>query len=976
MQGVRPEGFVVVLGTGERVRFRTNQFLHYYRQLKQSFLKFQNRFNAQSFPDPGASRNYGRWNTFAEQVLDAADHLTRVANITRSQITKLEAAGLQTLTELATSPLEEVPEIPRPTFIRLRKQAQLQVDSHRLLRPLYEVQLSPDNQPQHGLALLPPASPLDIFFDIEGYPHREGGLEYLLGATHLEQDELKFADWWAHDDPQEKKAFERFIDWTHDRWKTDSGMHIYHYAPYEVTAMRRLMGKYATREREVDDLLRNQVFIDLYKIVRQGLIVGTPSYSLKDIEHLYMDNREGEVTTAGGSVVAYHQWLESGQSQDWRESEILEEIRDYNKVDCDSTWLLANWLREIQRKAGIAYAGSDGLGISEKNNDSDLTHPTQQLAEHLLDEVESGKVTDEEKSRVQQLLTWLLEFHWREDKPVFWRMFDWHEKSESELIDEFDCLGGLQRTSKPETPIKRSHLFEYQYAPDQNTKLHVGSKCFFSHDLTIRTVIEHLDSEKGLVEIKLGPSVTEVPETLCLIPDEHVSSTTLAKAVFRYVEAWSKGTVLSRAVDDLLHRRPPRIKGHLSGPILTEETDLVPAVIATISRLDQSVLCIQGPPGTGKTYTAAQAILQLLKENKKVAVTANSHKAILNVLRAVHEAVTAAGEDFPLFKVRGEGDDWLINSGRITPISSSGEAAAVVKDGAMVMGGTAWVFSRPELEGVFDFLFIDEAGQFSLANVVATGLAAKNMVLIGDQMQLAQPIQGTHPGDSGKSALEYLLGEHATIPSDLGIFLSQIWRMHPHICDFISEAVYEHRLHPHPDTAKQRIVFPEGYRGLITKESGILYIPVEHAGNTQSSFEEADVISRIISELLGLPVVPFGGGKSIALNWQDILVVAPFNMQVRRLQHQFGVPDRVGSVDKFQGQEAQVVIISMCSSTLEDSPRGAEFLLEPNRLNVAVSRARTLTIIVGSSKLAKSPCHSIKEMELLNLYCWLLSHAE
>jgi uncharacterized protein len=975
IQGRRPKGFEVVLGTNERVRFLTNRFIYYYRALKYSFLEFHNQYDAGNFPHPGLSKSFGRWNTFAQQVLESSDHLSRVANISRGQIKKLEAVGIATMTYLAVSTIDRVPQLLQPVLQRLRTQARLQLESRDKERPQFQIQPSDEHSARRGLALLPPSSLMDVYFDIEGFPLREGGLEYLLGVVHLENGEPQFVDWWAHDDAQEKKAFEGFVDWAYARWRSDPTMHIYHYAAYEVSAMRNLMGKYATREREVDDLLRNQVFVDLYTVVRQGLIVGTPSYSLKDIERLYMEAREGEVTTASGSVVAYNHWLESGESQDWRDSGILKEIRDYNEVDCVSTWRLAEWLLNVQSGSGLRYVAPDNDDQKESGVSDETVLPATQLAERMIAEVESGTIEDDESRHVQQLLAWLLEFHWREAKPVFWRMFDWHEKTEQELIDDFDCLGGLRRTSKPPVPIKQSHLYEYRYDSDQDTKLHEGSACFFGHDLSIRTTIDSLDMDQGLVEIKLGPKVAHEPDSLNLIPDEFVSAKVISDAVFRYVEAWSHGDILSQAVDDLIRRRSPRITDHRSGPIVPEGSDLLTAATDVIRRMDRTVLCVQGPPGTGKTFTAARAILQLLKDKKKVAVTANSHKVILNILRAVHGAMKESGLAFPLLKVGGKADDPLIESGDIQHIPVSSQAVDAMNGGPTVVGGTAWVFSRPELQGAFDYVFVDEAGQFSLANVVATGLSADNIVLVGDQMQLAQPILGAHPGESGKSALEYLLSGRATIPPDFGIFLDQTWRMHPSICGFISEAIYEGRLHAHPGTSKQCVVLPEGGSGLVSKNAGIIFIPVEHEGNTQGSEEEANVIEKIIAELMEQSVSHFGGEKTTSLTMDDILLVAPFNMQVRLLQHRLGNNARVGSVDKFQGQEAHAVIISMCSSTLEDSPRGADFLLEPNRINVAVSRARSLAIVVGSPAILRARCQTIREMELLNLYCWLVDHA-
>src|SRR5690606_20376482 len=281
------------------------------------------------------------------------------------------------------------------------------------------------------------------------------------------------------------------------------------------------------------------------------------------------------------------------------------------------------------------------------------------------------------------------------------------------------------------------------------------------------------------------PKHDEPPDRLCLIPSEHVSATAIANAVFRYVEAWSERTVLSGAVDDLLHRRPPRLKKHRGGPIIPENADLLEASIDAIRRMDGTVLCVQGPPGSGKTFTAAHAILSLLKDGKCIGVSANSHKAILNVLNAVHEAAMQAGEDVRIVKVGNTEDDPLIEAGVIEHVQSGADVGDVLANGPVVVGGTAWAFVGEDLEGEFDYLFIDEAGQFSLANTVAVGLAAQNLVLIGDQMQLAQPVQGCHPGESSLSALNYLLSGHATIPPEMGIFLHRTRRLHPDICDFI-----------------------------------------------------------------------------------------------------------------------------------------------------------------------------------------------
>jgi uncharacterized protein len=427
-------------------------------------------------------------------------------------------------------------------------------------------------------------------------------------------------------------------------------------------------------------------------------------------------------------------------------------------------------------------------------------------------------------------------------------------------------------------------------------------------------------------------------------------------------------------VDDLLRRRPPRIAGHAGGPLIRPGDDLVSRTIDLAGALDGGTLCIQGPPGTGKTFTAAAVIAELMRRGKRVGVTATSHKVILNLLGAVVEARTKAGESGGIYKVGKkdeEGEEALVMSGAVDLIGSKDVAGSLAP--GVLVGGTAWVFSREDLEGQFDYLFIDEAGQVCLANAVAMGLSAKNLILIGDQMQLGQPTQGSHPGATGLSCLQYMLHGQPTVPPDRGIFLGTSYRMHSGICRFISDAVYESRLTSYPSAEKNRIV-RNGTTTLIPAETGIVWYPVCHDGCAQFSDEEADVIRNITKELLGRSVVE-QDGKERVMTADDILYVAPFNAQCRRLTHVLGKSARIGSVDKFQGQEAPVVIVSLCSSTLEEAPRGAAFLLSPNRLNVAISRAQALAIVVGSPELTRVRCRTIEEMKLVNLLCRVIHYA-
>jgi predicted RecB family nuclease len=969
IQGTRPSEIVFVLGDGTERHFKTDDFYYYYLQLKDRFLGFQTDWVVSPHPDPGLDRGYGRWNSWAEKLLAQSDHLSRVASITRGQVGCLEEAGILSFTALATSTVGHVAHISDQVLQKLQTQARLQAESLKSPIPCWEPRPSIPDEPRRGLALLPPASPADVFFDMEGFPYVEGGLEYLWGAVTLSRcsgqalDTPVFHDWWAHDRTEERHALEGFIDWVWARWKQDPTLHIYHYASYEPGAVKRLMGKYATREDQVDDLLRHDVFVDLFTIVKQGLVIGTPSYSLKEIERLYLAKRHGDVVSASGSVIQYQKWLDQAESRRWAESPILTGIRDYNRVDCESTWQLRDWLLQRQRESGIAYQ-AETVGREQKPKSDDV-RAAEELADRLLAQAE--RETDLAKQRITQLLGWLVEFHRREEKPMWWRMFDRHDQSAEELCDDLDCLGDLKRTATPPQKVDRSTGLEYEYDPDQDTKLHAGSKCFVS-GTDLRCEIEALDQETGKVLLKVSPKKA-FPSRLSLIPDEFVGAEGIKKAVFRYAQAWENGRVLSQAVDHLLHRKIPRISEHRGGALIDDTRKFLPQVCELVSRLDGTTLCIQGPPGTGKTFTAAAIIVELLKQGKRVGVTATSHKVILNLLKAVIEARgTGPGT---IYKVGECEDHPLVESGAITRIESD-EVVSALGVGPILVGGTAWVFSREELEGKFDYLFVDEAGQVCLANAVAVGLSAKNLILVGDQMQLAQPTQGSHPGDTGRSCLEYLLDGRATVPPERGIFLGISYRMHSSVCRFISDAIYEGRLTSYTSAELHRL--PRGSAlSLVSAETGIVWFPVCHAGCAQCSDEEAETIRDITRELLRRTVVG-KDGKERRMTADDILYVAPFNAQVRRLTSLLGKV-RVGSVDRFQGQEAPVVIVSLCASTLEEAPRGAAFLLSPNRLNVAISRAQALAIVVGSPELTRVRCKTVEEMKLVNLLCRIIHYA-
>ena len=979
-QGWRPHTLRVVLGNNEIPKFNTEDFFYYYRQLKQAFLTQMAGFDPRTPPLPEARAEHGRWQSYADRKLIEIDHLSQVARISVGQIKKLNAAGIATVAQLAKTKPQRILGIGLPIAERLVEQAQLQVETAGLraqaapglfIPPLYRI-LPPDlAHPRQGLALLPPPSPNDLFFDMEGFPLVDGGLEYLFGVTYREGGALQFADWWAHDPAEEKTAFESFIDWAFAKWKADPSLHIFHYAQYEVTALRRLMGRHGTREDMLDDLLRNGVFVDLFKITQQGLRIGEPSYSIKFVEHLYRGQRAGDVQDAGQSIVYYANWIESGEPRDWRRSSILEKIRSYNRDDCDSTCQLRDWLLTQQRQAGIAYAASPAKPPATEPDPEKAEGLARRAALVFSLQNKLNREADPDRRTIHEMILNLLEFHRRESKPVWWRMFDRAEQDPATLEDDIACIGGARLSAEPPVPDKRSLVFTFHFNPEQDTKIAEGNRVRALPNLTATMEVVFIDDETGEIRVKLSSKVLQeqfagaLPAVTSFIPDEFVSPAPLAAAVERLAFAWDQHGSIPPALRQLLLRQPPSLAGGDQTLRRTGES-AVAAAVRCAGSIRNSTLCIQGPPGTGKTYTAARAILALLSVGKNVGVTSNSHKAIENLLRECH--AQAGGAVGCLYVTNNPSEEL---SAQCPGLEVSDSARAHGRYHGGLVAGTAWLFTRPEWEGQLDHLFIDEAGQVSLANGAAMSTSTENLVLIGDQMQLEQPVQGSHPGESGLSALDYYLDGHSTVPESLGLFLAETRRLHPDICRFISDLVYDGRLKAIAGNENLRIEQPASAK-FVRVNSGILFSPVEHDGNTQASDEELMRIQAITRELLGRRKIGRDGRPNGVVQIEDILFVAPYNMQVRRLRSGLLTGARVGSVDKFQGQEADVVILSMCSSFGEYGSRGLEFILDRNRMNVALSRARILAVVVGDPRIATTPAHSIDAMRRINLYCRLL----
>lgn len=959
VQGVRPHAMHIVLGDAKEATFRPIEFRHTLDAAKARYLDFIETGAQGSVGEPCATCSLCGWREHCAAEWEAADHLHRVAGIQASQIAKLRAFGVDTMASLAsTPPGTRIPKLSPATFERLRDQAAMQVariTGQPMAKPLVV-------EPGRGFARLPAPHPADLFFDLEGDPLHPDGLEYLWGVHYRDaQGQSVFRHAWAHDRDAERAAFEAMVDWMSTHLAANPGAHIYHYAAYEVTVLRRLSTAFASREDAVDGLLRNEKLVDLYAVTRAAIRTSEPNLSLKTLEVFFAEKRLEDVTKADQSIVEYHRWRDTGDDT------ILDALLAYNRVDCENTEGLRDWLLTL--RPDLPWWTKPGPAPDPQKAEDAIAE--EAVKAQLRAAVRNGATRLSADGR--ELVAHLIDFHARADKPAQWAIFDRCERDVDELVDDSECIGSIEPyDAKWLRPEKRSTVAKYRF-PDQESKLREGSAVLHAPTCMSLGTIHAIDRAAGWVEVKRQlKNEEQFPEGGSIIPGWPIKVGVLAEAVARVAAALAAGPGRNyQALVDLVERAPPRLNGWVGGALVQPGETLITAATARALALDHSTLFIQGPPGTGKTHTSAHVICALLRAGKRVGVSSNSHKAINNLLAKIEEVAAELGLEFDgAKKVTASDPETFLNGTLIDDIVDNG----VIELGLhQLVGGTAWLFAREALDATFDYLFIDEAGQVSLGHLLAMGSAAKNVILVGDQMQLGQPIQGAHPGESGLSVLDYLLQGAATIAPDRGILLDTSWRMHPSIQGFISEAVYDERLKAHPDCARQTLLLGDRAHPLL-KPNGIRMVAMTHVGCGQTSQEEALLAADLFNSLIGQRFIDRQGCEG-TIGLANILVVAPYNLQVNALRLSLPAGARVGTVDKFQGQEAEVVIVSLATSTPDDLPRHVDFFYSKNRLNVAISRARTLAIVLANPKLLELDAKSVEHLRLVNTLAWLSAKA-
>ena len=1010
--GSRPERFELYLGGGRFQPYRTDQFWAWYQSLRHRYRLFREAFDP-STPPEDAPGDHGSWGAFIEQRLEQSRDLMLVANMRQSQRLKLRAAGITTIEQLAQAPHDAViPGLNREVFVELRQQAELQTIPPSAdgkppfrLRPV---------QAGKGLAALPPPSDGDIWFDMEGVQDAVAAtkLEYLFGACYRERPggAPQFKAWWAHSPLEEKRAFEDWVDWVEERRSRHPALRIYHYASYEKTAMRRLAQLHSTREAVIDDWLRSGLLVDLLPVVTSSIVLGEPSYSIKKVEHLYMETRQAEVTNAGDSVVAYTHWQNSGEPSCPGEppagSPLLRDIEAYNREDCESTVFLHDWLLALRREQGLC---GDPVEAAHDHAPPKEPWPLEQLSAELLAELPeplqadppangSPQLAEAQQAlgprglswRGQRLLAQLLPFHHREAKVAWWAYFDRRNKAElspADLLDDGDSIAEARWHHMQARQSQRTgadyHTFLFDPAQPLKLVAKAGERApqLEIAETGLKLDVDDLDAERGTVTLKLpwsrrdqrradglGDGIPQGLTSLIGVPSD--ISEKLRDSLLAQAQRWVAAEApVPAAMVQLLERRPiAELKG-LNAALEANPARMAAELSAFLAVQTGITMALQGPPGTGKSTVMGQVIADLAAGGKRVAISSNSHAAINNLLIKAKATCASRGITNAVAKCTTSKKEPALDQSGIPLVHPDAITPAM-----QVIGGTAWMLCREVMGDQFDVLVVDEAGQMSLANLLVMARCARTIVLVGDQQQLAQPSQADHPGESGESCLAYLMQGAPVVPADRGVFLATSWRMEPSVTQVVSQLFYDGRLKANPANAANAVTWARPCRaqqGMAMPDRGLVFEPVHHTGCSVSSDPEVDRIEEIVQALLGGSYVHAerNGLARGAIGAEQILVIAPYNVQVNRLQQRLNGRARVGTVDKFQGQEAPVAILSLTASTAEDAPRGLGFLLAPNRLNVAISRSQCLSIVVGSPLLTAGLANTVEEAEQINRLC-------
>lgn len=971
LQGTPPEYMYVVKPGADfpNERYRFAEFQSYYRLVKRNFERFMQTENPTTYPDPVEHCSICNWWRVCDKKRHDDDHLSLVAGIRSLHMEELKEQKIHTLEAFATAEKIDKPKRGNiETFVRKQAQAKIQLDG-RIQDQLIHSLLEPE--PGRGFNRLPEPNAGDIYFDIEGDAFYEnGGLEYILGYAFQERGAPIYRKHWAINRQEEKESFMHFMEFVVERLKRYPNLYIYHFAPYEPAAIKRLARVHAVYEKEVDDLLRAERFIDLHAVFKEALIASVESYSLKELEKFTKYTRKVELHDASVARKAVEVALELHDFKSLP-NETIQTSEGYNEDDCLATQALHLWLEALRTeliKNGKVFQRPEIKTGEATENIQQIDTRSQAIFHSLTAKLPEDRATWTQEHKAMWLLAHQIDYFRREDKSAWWEFFRVHELEHDELLDERKAITGLQFVGvQPKTGREKKVTHRYSFPPQEVSMDRADKKVFEVKGVEVGT-IKYVSTEQGIIDIKKNENAVDIHPYSVHI-SERVDPGSLQTSLMSLADDVDENRLEHKwpyhATKDLLMKRKPQLIDGAQGAYILEGEEAVDAAIRVALNLDKSVLAIQGPPGTGKTFTGSRIIIELVKAGKKVGITAVSHKVIRNLAEATIKEGTKQGVAVSfVHKVRDKSEEL---PDAIVEVDKSDKALAAIGEGKVVCG-TAWLWAEDNSREVLDYLFVDEAGQMSLSHVLAASRATKNLILLGDPQQLEQPQKGAHPEGSDVAALTYLLDGHPTMPEGRGLFLGTTRRMHPTITAFTSEQFYEGKLHALQGLEKQMISGTGKFDG-----AGLFYVPVNHTGNQNKALEEVETIVEIVQQLLKGSWTN-AKSETRALTPDDVLIVAPYNAQVSALLEKLpGM--RIGTVDKFQGQEAPVVIYSMTSSSVADAPRGMSFLFSPNRLNVATSRAKSVCILVATPKLLEPECNSIEQMRWANGVCAFLEKA-
>jgi len=974
IQKVLPEKMYLIDGSDEYHSFKTIEYIDLFNHSKKEFIKFlSNTSKEKIYPEKCSYCNLCDWKDECDKTWENDNYINLVAGSNKSQIEKLKKNKIRTVEQLSKTKLTAIDlKINAESFKKIQLQAQLQEEKRNTGEDKIVIL---DSDFGKGFYKLPKPDEGDVFFDIEGYPRMDRPFEYLHGLYYKDKGKLKFKDLWAknYNKESEKNIFIELINFLEKRFVEYPNAHIYHYASYEKRAIRELATSYSSEfpkgDIVNDDLLRKEKYVDLFSIVSQSIRTSERDLSLKSIEKFYNFKRKADIVKADDSVIKYDNWIAT------KNEKYKQDIIKYNEEDCISTYLLREFLVKNKPENIDWFVKQEEVTKEGEEPNKYRRKASNKLSREEV-EVDLNNRLEKKKNKTNKKFVENLKnfigFHWKSNKPEFWEVFDRAEKTHLELEDDTECIANSVLINDKPKVTEEGFIYSYRFN-DQNYKQKEGKSAFDAHQIkglgTIYSIEENFP-DKNIVKILVSKrrKNIEMPSLLTLgntmPPQVHQHDQALNKFLEDYILNNGENY---KSIMDMLERKEPDIKNIKSGSILIEENkDLITQSIEIVKNLNNSYLTIQGPPGTGKTYTSAKIIIELMKAGKKVGVTSNSHEAIKTLLIAIEQQAVDQNYEFSGMRKSKSSDkhEWKF-------IRNVTTGKPLNMDSYSLFAGTSWFFVDPRMNKTLDYLFIDEAGQVALGTTIANATSADNLVLIGDQMQLSQPMRAKHEGYARMSSLDFILEDDDTISIDKGVFLNVTRRLNKKICNYISTSFYDSRLTSDPITETRSV----NLKLDPIKDEGLFYVPIDHNGCSQRSDEEADLVEKVFNKIVNKEYKSENITGKISA--KDIMVVAPYNAQANnireRLKKKFKDDVRVGTIDLFQGQEAKVVLISMTTSDVESLPRHKDFFFSRNRLNVAISRAECVAIIIFNQNLLLASASNIKEMKLINSFCKLLT---